>query len=209
MEPFVFWCQKVLPLVYDDSLSYYEVLCKVVKYINDLIEQDKIFSDDITTLQAQMTEVQKALEGLDKDTLNATITEIATNVVNQLTAGIAAEQIQALVPEMISTALSENLENVVTPLITELATEIVNTQIGLQVPNIVKDEVDRTLPGEVADQLTEAIAEVMPTMFLPSLVGDNFVITFPDLWEGITFNTTGYDINLDVQQEYGHLVLSY
>lgn len=33
-----FWCQKVLPLVYDDSLSYYELLCKVVKYLNDHIE---------------------------------------------------------------------------------------------------------------------------------------------------------------------------
>lgn len=28
---------KVLPLVYDDSLSYYEVLCKVTKKLNDLV----------------------------------------------------------------------------------------------------------------------------------------------------------------------------
>lgn len=31
-----FYCQKVLPLAYDDSLSYYELLCKVVKYVNEL-----------------------------------------------------------------------------------------------------------------------------------------------------------------------------
>lgn len=30
-----FWCQKVLPLVYDDSLSYYELLNKVIAYINE------------------------------------------------------------------------------------------------------------------------------------------------------------------------------
>ena len=30
------WCQKVIPLVYDDSLSYYEFLCKVLKKLNDL-----------------------------------------------------------------------------------------------------------------------------------------------------------------------------
>ena len=30
VDGFRFWCQKVLPLVYDDSLSYYEILCKVV-----------------------------------------------------------------------------------------------------------------------------------------------------------------------------------
>ena len=35
LKTFNFWCQKVLPLVYDDSLSYYELLCKVVDYINN------------------------------------------------------------------------------------------------------------------------------------------------------------------------------
>lgn len=38
---FKFWCQKTLPLVYDDSLSYYEVLCKVVDYVNALIDNDE------------------------------------------------------------------------------------------------------------------------------------------------------------------------
>lgn len=34
---FRFWCQKVLPLVYGDSLSYYEVLNKVVEYVNNVL----------------------------------------------------------------------------------------------------------------------------------------------------------------------------
>lgn len=33
-----FYCQKVLPAVYDDSLSYYEVLNKVAQKLNELIE---------------------------------------------------------------------------------------------------------------------------------------------------------------------------
>lgn len=40
LNAFRFWSQHVLPLVYDDSLSYYEVLCKVVDYTNKLIEND-------------------------------------------------------------------------------------------------------------------------------------------------------------------------
>lgn len=32
-----FWCQKVLPLVYDDSLSYYEVLGKLTAKLNEVI----------------------------------------------------------------------------------------------------------------------------------------------------------------------------
>lgn len=34
IKPFQFYCQPVLPLVYDDSLSYYETLCKVVGQLN-------------------------------------------------------------------------------------------------------------------------------------------------------------------------------
>lgn len=32
-----FWCHKVIPLVYDEALSYYEVVCKVAKKINEVI----------------------------------------------------------------------------------------------------------------------------------------------------------------------------
>ena len=38
MKGFPWFCHKVLPLVYDDSLSYYEVLCKLTKKINEVIE---------------------------------------------------------------------------------------------------------------------------------------------------------------------------
>ena len=64
-EKFRFWCQKVLPLVYEDSLSYYEILCKVVKYINDLIEQDKIFQDDIDEIRKELEIVQKWIDDYD------------------------------------------------------------------------------------------------------------------------------------------------
>lgn len=37
LTPLKFWCQKVLPLVYDESLSYEELLCKVVASLNEVI----------------------------------------------------------------------------------------------------------------------------------------------------------------------------
>lgn len=51
ISPFRFWCQKVLPAVYDDSLSYYELLCKVTETLNKVIELDNTQSDAITELQ--------------------------------------------------------------------------------------------------------------------------------------------------------------
>ena len=45
------WCHKILPLVYDDSLSYYEVLCKVRAKINEVIdltaEQNEVIEETV------------------------------------------------------------------------------------------------------------------------------------------------------------------
>lgn len=49
-QTFRFWCQKVLPLVYDDSLSYYELLCKVVDYLNLTMEDVNTAVQDVTNL---------------------------------------------------------------------------------------------------------------------------------------------------------------
>ena len=65
LKPFKFWCQKVLPLVYDDSLSYYEILCKVVDYINNMIENQKEFSDELAELKSELDIVQKWIADFD------------------------------------------------------------------------------------------------------------------------------------------------
>lgn len=57
LQPFRFWCQKVLPLVYDDSLSYYELLCKTIDYLNKTME-------DVGTLEGDVTNLHKAYEQL-------------------------------------------------------------------------------------------------------------------------------------------------
>lgn len=57
LTPFRYWCQKVLPLVYDDSLSYYELLCKVVDYLNKTME-------DVTNMSTDMTNVYNAYSEL-------------------------------------------------------------------------------------------------------------------------------------------------
>lgn len=51
MGRFRFWCQKVLPAVYDDSLSYYELLCKVMNWLEELTEEVNTQTDAITELQ--------------------------------------------------------------------------------------------------------------------------------------------------------------
>ena len=126
LETFKFWCMKILPLVYDDSLSYYEVLCKVVDYINQLIENDKIIYSELESLKNDLKEVQNWIDNFD--------TSYAEQIIKNYIASMIFVEI---------------------------------TDAGYVVYNI---------PGE---------------------------------WDRITFNTTELDINLDLQTEYGHLVLSY
>lgn len=56
-----YWCQKVLPLTYDNSLSYYEVICKTFNYINDLIKQDTEFASDISEINELVAELERKI----------------------------------------------------------------------------------------------------------------------------------------------------
>ena len=52
-----YWCQKVLPLVYEDSLSYYELLSKVVAKINEMISQVNEIPDLVSkTVEEQLND---------------------------------------------------------------------------------------------------------------------------------------------------------
>lgn len=56
------WCYKVLPLVYDDSLSYYELLCKVVKAIGDVISNVDGVREDMIKLVEAYNELKKYVD---------------------------------------------------------------------------------------------------------------------------------------------------
>ena len=58
VSPFKYWCQKVLPAVYDDSLSYYETLCKITDYLNDVIENANKLGEDTNSLYQAFTQLQ-------------------------------------------------------------------------------------------------------------------------------------------------------
>ncbi len=63
-RPFRFWCQKVLPLVYDDSLSYYELLCKVVCKLNELAENQNNLSDEIKQVAQDLNDFKNQVPGM-------------------------------------------------------------------------------------------------------------------------------------------------
>ena len=54
-------CQKVLPLVYDESLSYYEVLCKVIQKLNELIKINNNIRGEIHKEYVEILEAVKTV----------------------------------------------------------------------------------------------------------------------------------------------------
>ena len=114
LQPFRFWCQKVLPLVYDDSLSYYELLCKVVDYLNKTME-------DVETLHGDVTNLHQAYVGLQgyvnnyfstldvQEEINNKLDEMAEN-------GELNKLIAPLLPDLISDWLSKNITTTTPPI---------------------------------------------------------------------------------------------
>lgn len=67
LKYFRVWCQNVLPVVYDDSLSYYEVLCKCVEYINRLIDTDREIYGEIDEIKAELQIVQDWIDNYNTE----------------------------------------------------------------------------------------------------------------------------------------------
>lgn len=78
---FKFWCQKVLPLVYDDSLSYYEVLCKVAKKLNEVIESANTSNENVELLRTAYAEL---MQYVNEYFANVDVPQIVENEINEM-----------------------------------------------------------------------------------------------------------------------------
>lgn len=74
-EPIKFWCFKVLPLVYDDSLSYYEVLCKIKAKLNEMLASMSELDDTIKSLEQAIAQIQHWIDTFDTSVISEWINE--------------------------------------------------------------------------------------------------------------------------------------
>ena len=59
-SPFMYYCQKVIPLAFDESMSYYEQLCNLVYYLKNTV------MPAVNNNADALTEVQNAYKQLEK-----------------------------------------------------------------------------------------------------------------------------------------------
>lgn len=77
LRPFHIWCQKVLPQVYDDSLSYYELLQRVLAALNMTIADINELKEIVTGGVDVQDEVNKKI---DEMVLDGTMDKIVARV---------------------------------------------------------------------------------------------------------------------------------
>lgn len=83
LSEFRFWCQKVLPLVYDDSLSYYETLCKIANKLNEAITSANTSQENIVLLKQAYDELLEYINDYTK-TLDETIVNSVNEKINNM-----------------------------------------------------------------------------------------------------------------------------
>lgn len=74
------WCQKIIPLVYDDSLSYYENFCKVREKLNEVITNTNMIPDMIKQ-EVQDFINSGQIEEMIEEMLTGYLQRIVVNVV--------------------------------------------------------------------------------------------------------------------------------
>lgn len=106
---FRFWCQTVLPIVYDDSLSYYELLNKVVEYLNNTIS-------DVSNVETNVDDLLTAYISLQEYVNNYfSSLDISTEINNKLDEMAIDGSLTNLISPLIPNAVSDWLTNNITP----------------------------------------------------------------------------------------------
>lgn len=100
LKPFRYWCAKVLPLVYDDSLSYYELLGKVIESLNLTMEDVDLLNEYFDGIEVQ-EEIENTLDTMAQDGRLAAVMQPYINA--QLNPVIAS------VPSYVSKWLEDNI----------------------------------------------------------------------------------------------------
>lgn len=92
-----YWTFKILPLVYDDSLSYYEVLAKVTNKVNELVDSNNTMPQAITDEITKQLDESYATDINNKiNSAVNTVTENANNQIDKLANEVYAKLITAI-----------------------------------------------------------------------------------------------------------------
>lgn len=163
---FRFWCQSVLPLVYDDSLSYMELLNKMVIYLNKTIQDVAAVETNVDSLLAAYNQLQKYVndyfDNLDvQDEINVKLNGLVED-------GTMSELIQPFIdaglPGLVETNLPGVVENQIPGVVAEQLDDVVEEQIGAVVAEQIPNQVTNWLGENVTPVGSAVIVDATLTI---------------------------------------------
>lgn len=142
---FRFWCQSVLPLVYDDSLSYMELLNKMVIYLNRTIQDVAAVETNVDALLNAYNQLQQYVndyfDNLDvQDEINIKLDGLVEDgTMDKLLEPFVTAQIPGLVESGLPGVVEEQIPDVVAGQIDDVVAEQINDVVAEQIPKQVTD----------------------------------------------------------------------
>lgn len=166
---FRFWCQTVLPTVYDDSLSYYELLCKVVSFLNTVISDMEIAEENIQSLYDSFVALQEFVNTYIDETAYQQVSRkldemVESGEMDELIAPFVAAGLPGVVADQIDDVVDGKLE----PMIAEATDEWMRDH-----PEIITTVQDGSLTEvKFADSLKAKTIKEYVTPEMYGAVGD-------------------------------------
>lgn len=153
-EGFKYWCENVLPSLYSDNLNYYELLVKVVDYLNDVISDLKTENTNIDKLYESFD----GFKGYNKEQLDKIVEtfEKLQGYVNDYFSGLDVQE--EINKKLDNFAKDDTLTNLIAPFAKTWISENISTD-----GTIVVDEslsvsgaaADSKVTGDKIDELKE------------------------------------------------------
>ena len=108
-SPFITYCQHVIPLAYDESMSYYETLCALRDYlVNTVIPAVNNNANAVTELQNAFETLQNYIDNYFKNL------DVQTEINNKLDEMVTDGTLANIINEQIFNDLNEKINNKIT-----------------------------------------------------------------------------------------------
>ena len=205
LRPFMFWAQTTLPTVFDDSLSYYEVLTKLCKMVNVLLENTDTAEHNIEAIAETYEKLQDYVnhyfDNLDvSEEINAKLdqmaqdgefdeilTTITDSYLDETVPPLVLEKIDDVVSGVIDDVVAEQIDYAVEPLVTPAVDDyldenlpgLVDGELANVVAGQIEDVVARQLPNVSAPIIAEEVSDYMDAE-LPQMISDEVAASLPD-----------------------------
>lgn len=146
-SPFITYCQHVIPLAYDESMSYYETLCALRDYIGKMIEAVNNNADAVTELQNAFNTLQNYVDNYFNNL------DVQTEINNKLDEMVSDGTLNTIINQEIFSDLNNKvteLENNNTTINNDI-TELKNKDTDLE----SKIETNTTSINQINSKLNE------------------------------------------------------